>query len=247
MNRNRRHRPKRNWRLLRQRILCIMRPLLIAAAAGTLLIGLNRALDIERVHVLGADKALAQIIQQNIAKHKPLDFWHSRPARIRNQLLRAIPDLADVRVRRVLPHTLAITPKRRQPLALWQDRNRRIQLVDAAGVAYRPIRSEDLADLPLLRCGRAQLGEAIGIILILQHADRRRLQSLSECIALHDSWQLNFDKRQRWLLPSHAPAQRLVRVLALLDRKRWRQGLWRLDARSPSRWFIRHALHGGMI
>lgn len=246
MKYNRRLRPRRNWRLLRRRILQATRPVIYAVAVGGLLLALNHALSAETIRVHADDTSLAQAVEHHIARMQPLDFWHARPALVRAKLLAAIPDLAEVRILRVLPNTLHIRPIRRRQLALWQGAGGQIWLVDAKAEAYRPMRAGDNADLPLLRCNREQLPAAVAIVLTLQEEDPQRAKALSECIALADGWQLNFNRFQRWLLPDHASAQ-LPRVVALLKGKRWQTGLWRVDARMSSRWFIRHAIQRGMI
>lgn len=248
MRKNRRRKAERNWQALRPYAARLGRMLLAATALAGLLFGLNRALAVKHVHVEGNDAALTKAISEHITRLGPLDFIHARPASLRGHLMAQLPELADVRVRRVLPHDLYVTPIRRQPLALWQAEDGQVFLVDATGLAYRPIQAGDGADLPLLRCAKDDLAAAISIITALQQTDHHRLQRLSECIALLDGWQLNFDRHQRWLLPrSLAPEIQIRRVIALLQNKRWHQGDWRLDARMDSRWFIRHATHGGVI
>jgi len=247
MRRNRRRRSRRDGRLRRRRLLRATRPLAAIAAVGALLFGLDRALSIEDVRVRDADADLARAIERQLEQLKPLDFWHGRPAFLRERLLQAIPDLAEVRIRRLLPHTLIVRPVRRIPLALWQGEDGRVWLVDAQGTAYRRLRPDDDADLPLLRCDKEALPRGIAIVATLQAVDPRRAKTLSECIALAEGWRLNFDRRQRWLLPARDPSRRIARVVAVLREKRWRTGRWRVDARLSSRWFIRNAIHGGMI
>jgi len=245
LKRNHRTRPACNWRKIRRRILRFS-----ALSLGGLGLGLmsylgNELLSIQRIVIPRANVELRKAILAEV--RTPLDFIHSRPSRIRNQLLEALPDIAEVQIERRLPHTLIISARQRRPIALWANAGA-IYLVDTKGRSYRRLHPSEDLDLPLLRMPEAMLPEASQLISALVKVDLTRFQHLSECIGEDHDWRLYFDGGLRWLLPRNQKAERVLdRLYHLLNKSRWRDGSWWVDARYSKRWFIRQARHGGMI
>jgi len=245
VKRNHHTRPAFNWRKIGRRIFGFG-----ALSLGGLGLGLmgylgNELFSIQRIDIPQASAELRKAILAEIKA--PLDFTHSRPSRIRNQLLEALPDIAEVQIERRLPHTLIISARKRQPIALWANAGD-IYLVDAKGRSYRRLRPSEDLDLPLLRMPEAMLPEASQLMSALVKVNRAQLQHLSECIGEDYGWRLYFDGGQRWLLPRNQREGRVLdRLYHLLNKSRWHDGSWWVDARYSKRWFIRQARHGGMI
>jgi len=245
VKRNHHTRPAFNWRRIGRQILGFG-----ALSLGGLGLGLiaylgNELFSIQRIVIPQANAELRKAILAEI--RTPLDFIHSRPSRIRNQLLEALPDIAEVQIERRLPHTLISSARQRRPIALWANSGD-VYLVDAKGRSYRRLRPSEDLDLPLFRMPEAMLPEASRLMFALVKVNRAQLQHLSECIGEDHDWRLYFDGGQRWLLPRDQRAGRVLdRVYHLLNKSRWRDGSWWVDARYSKRWFIRQARHGGMI
>ncbi|MFQ5356525.1 MAG: cell division protein FtsQ/DivIB [Mariprofundaceae bacterium] len=244
LKRNRHIRPLYNWRRLGKLAFRFCTITLLASGVGFVSYMANEAFDIRHLHILDADQSLKIAIQEELGR---LDFIHSRPARIRRILRESLPDIADVRVERRLPHTLVISTQVRQPVALWAD-HENIYLVDVEGFPYRQMRQSEDLDLPLVRLSADQLPEAIQLLTTLMAVDQKQSGRLSECLYDDSTWKLYFDSGQRWLLPGGSRTEDVIRRLyALMNKAPWRNGIWQVDARYPDRWFIRQARHGGII
>jgi len=245
VKRNHRTRSAFNWRRIGRRILGVGALCLGGLGLGLIAYLGNELFSIQQINILQSNVELRKAILAKI--RTPLDFTHSRPSRIRNQLLKALPDIAEVQIERRLPHTLIISVSKRRPIALWTNAGD-IYLVDAKGRSYRRLHPSEDLDLPLLRMPETMLPEASRLMSALVKVNRAKLQHLSECIGEDYSWRLYFDGGQRWLLPRNQRAGRVLdRLNRLLNKSRWRDGNWWVDARYSKRWFIRQARHGGMI
>jgi len=226
---------------------------------GTTLLGLggmvlagglaNYALSVREWQIEGVDPFLRKAINEELAAMQPLDFLHARPAQLRRRLLATLPDLADVKIIRRLPDKLHISGVVRRPIAIWQQGGM-LKLVDEHGTVFVSQRKNTAWDLPVLRAGPRKLAYAGRLLGQLRRMDARRYATLSECTFLAPgTWALYFSHGQRWLLPADATAgQRLRTLLAMLDRPRWKDRTWRVDARMDRRWFFRQSSpQGGMI
>jgi len=209
---------------------------------------LNQALSVRLWSVHGVPVQLETAIDRALTVMQPLDFIHARPARLRRLLLDRLPDLADVNIARRLPDRLDITASRRIPVAVWQGDGGRIFLVDGRAAPYRKLRKGEHPDLPLLRMPGPDLKEAVRLLLTLKQQNSKAYAQLSEWIGEGRAWRLDFERGQSWLLPHNNDAGRRLRgLLALMQKKRWHGGDWRIDARLPGRWFVRKSKHGGVI
>jgi len=180
-------------------------------------------------------------------KHMPSrDFLSTRPDLLRQQWLNRIPDLAEVRITRILPDRLNIQADARVPVALWQDEQSRLHLVDAHG-PYRLLRKGESPDLPLLRMPATELSAARSMLAALARADMHRLAALSEIRAGNGHWQIYFSRGVSWLIPQSNEGSEIQHISSFLKQPRWKGRYWRVDARLASRWFIRPAGHGGVI
>jgi len=209
---------------------------------------LNQALSVDTWTIRGVPEYLETAIDKEMNGMESLDFVHAWPSRVRRILLARLPDLADVSIARRLPDRLEIIAKERVPVALWQDLNGKVSLVDGKAVPYRGLQRGEQLDLPLLRTVRPDLSDAVKLILAMKRINHGRYTHLSELIGESDSWQLNFERGRSWLLPRAANNDRRMQVLAvLMQQKRWRGEDWRIDARLPTRWFIRKSKMGGVV
>ncbi len=237
-------------RLRRRHAWRLIRPVLTAGGVlvslGATLWGLNGALSVSHWQIDGNTDLKARIEQQ-LQQMNHRDYLHTRPARLREQWLAAIPDLADVRISRRLPDALQVTAVARTPVALWQDEAGHIHLVDGKGHAYRPIAAGESPDLPMLRIRKNQLSQARLLLEALAAQRIRDLQALSEIRSSNQAWLVYFSRGERWMIPHRREARVLQKLADLLSRPRWRSRVWRVDARMTSRWFLRPAKHEGVI
>ncbi len=248
-------RPNRKRRLAsRNRMKRVLKRMgrLCAGMAGLTLVlasawWLNQALSVEVWTIRGVPGYLETAIDTELNTMKTLDFIHARPSRLRRILLARLPDLNDISIARSLPDKLEITARERIPVALWQNPDGKVSLVDGKAVPYRALRRGEQLDLPLLRTFRSDLGEAVNLLLAVKPASNDRYAHLSELISEGNNWRFNFDRGQSWLLPRGDDGQRIRDLIALMQQKRWRGGGWRIDARLPTRWFIRKSKIGGVV
>jgi len=194
-----------------------------------------------------ADVLLKAAIEAQLQAMPNRDFLSTRPDLLRELWLQRIPDLADVRITRILPDKLRIQADARVPVALWQDRQSHLHLFDRHGNVYRLLKKGESPDLPLLRIPEEQLGAARKIIGALAQRDVQKLSGLSEIRAGSRHWQIYFSRGVTWLIPQGDEGSMIKRIKSLLKQPRWRNRYWRVDARLASRWFIRPAGHGGVI
>ncbi len=214
-------------------------------AAG---VWLNQAWSVDTWTIHGVPEHLETAIDTELSAMKSLDFIHAWPSRLRRELLIRLPDLADMEIARRLPDRLEITARERVAVALWRGRNGKVSLVDGHAVPYRVLRRGEQLDLPLIRTPRSDLDDAVKLLLAVKQESKHRYAYLSELIGEGESWRMNFERGQSWLLPSGVDSvRRIPGLIALMRQKRWRGGSWRIDARLPARWFIRKSKIGGVV
>lgn len=194
-----------------------------------------------------ADAALKEAINSQLNAMPNRDFLHTRLDQLDEQWMQAIPDMARIEIARILPDRLYIRAEARVPAAMWQDAQNRVHLFDDQGHAYRMLQSGESPDLPLLRVREEQLAAAHQLMQLLLQADSKRLAELSEVRAGSRNWQLYFSKGTTWKLPFGEEAAAIARISTLMNKPRWRNRHWQVDARLQTRWFIRPAKHGGVI
>jgi len=251
MSRANRRRPparprQRSWRKLLLRLAAATAMLTLAGGTG---LWLNGVLSVTHWEIAAPDE-LRRPIEQQLRAMPELDFLHSRPAVVRAALMEGVPDIAEVHVRRILPHALLIRARARVPVALWQDAEGVIRLVDMRGQAYREMHSGEMLDLPVLRLPQQQLASAGALLAELRELDADRYAHISELASTHDGWKLYFERGQYWLIPRSSTEmmkRRIESLVALLKQPRWRSRKWRVDARMNTRWFIRPAKQEGVI
>jgi len=219
---------------------------LIATLTTTSAIWLNQKWSITHWDIK-AEAPIKQAIEMQLKNMANRDFLSTRPDLLREQWLQHIPDLAAVRITRVLPDRLQIQADARVPTALWQDERNRLHLFDSQGLAYRLLRKGESPDLPLLRLPQAQLAAAHNMIVALAQNDAASLAALSEIRAGNSHWQIYFSRGASWLIPLSDEAAEIQHITSFLKQSHWKGRHWRVDARLASRWFIRPAGHGGVI
>ena len=219
---------------------------LIAALTTTSATWLNQKWSVANWDIT-AEAAIKQAIDMQLKNMASRDFLSTRPDLLREQWLQRIPDLANVRITRLLPDRLQIQADARVPTALWQDERSRLHLFDSQGNAYRLLRKGESPDLPLLRLPQAQLATAHAMIVALAQNDAASLSALSEIRAGTGYWHIYFSRGESWLIPLSNEAAEIQHITSFLKQPRWKGRHWRVDARLASRWFIRPAGHGGVI
>jgi len=209
---------------------------------------LNQAMTVNTWKINGVSEALELDIEKQLEAMRPLDLVKAWPPSLRAAILAKVPDIAALNISRQLPNRLIIQATARVPLALWQNADGGVLLVDGHGTPYRALRAGEAIDLPLLRVAEDELPESTGLLVALKQQDTVRYSHLSEWIAEPQGWRLNFERGRSWQLPRGTEAVPRIRgILALMQNKRWQHGDWRIDARAGSRWFIRKSKSGGMV
>ncbi len=207
---------------------------------------LNQSMSV-RQWKIDAPPMLKQAINEQLEAMQSHDFLHTQQFLLRQQWLAKLPDMAEVQVSRILPDSLHIKAQPRVPMALWQDENNDIHLLDGHAVAYRLLRKGESPDLPLLRIDKGKLTSAFSLLLSLQQHAAAKMAVLSEIRTSGQNWQLNFSRGESWLLPQGREMSVIRRLASILKEPRWQHRNWRIDARAQSRWFIRPVGHGGII
>ncbi|HXH72041.1 MAG TPA: cell division protein FtsQ/DivIB [Mariprofundaceae bacterium] len=207
---------------------------------------LNGAMRIESWSIEGPKALQVAIGQQLELRKEQLDLIHAWPSCLHDDLLAAIPDLADVSIARQLPNHLQMVAVARRPMALWQDGDQ-VWLVDDQATAYRKLAASESPDLPLLRVPQTDLAASVELLAGLQTADAGKLAELSEVRTDGSDWRLYFDRGELWMLPQEHDDRLLARLNGILNSPRWKNGTWRVDARASTRWYLRPAAQGGVI
>ncbi|MDX8376511.1 MAG: hypothetical protein R8L53_00635 [Mariprofundales bacterium] len=218
---------------------------LIGVLCALLIIAISLPLvfAVKHTHIDGVDNQVRMQIRQVLQKYEQ-DSWLHLPWHVQNVLQRELPVLESVQVQRVWPHSLWIRATARRPFVLWHEPGVDLPwLVDVNGVAYIKQERGTFLDAPLLRTSRLQLSFAVGLLRDLINETPERWKKLSECRQLRTGWRLNFEQKEYWILPYEYGSAKLdmKRIHTLLDTYPWNEGLWQVDARLPSRWFIRQS------
>lgn len=221
---------------------------LVVLVALTLATGwwMNERMSVTQWQVEG-EPTLKQAISEKLEAMPVKDFISTRPDQLSEQWLQDLPDLARVDVSRVLPDTLHVRTYARVPVALWQNDKSQIYLFDENGIAYRMLNKGESPDLPLLRIAQERMPDAHQLLQLLQQQDVLEMSSLSEVRAGTTYWQIYFSKGVTWTLPFGEERAAIKQLASLMKQPRWSNRSWQVDARSPDRWFIRPARHGGVI
>jgi len=207
---------------------------------------LNQSMSVRHWEI-DADPMLKQAIHEQLETMASRDFLHTQPFLLRRMWLAAIPDMAEVQVSRILPDALHIQAQPRVPVALWQDENNDLHLLDDHAMVYRQLRKGESPDLPLLRMDAGNLISAFRLLMSLQQHAAAQMPALSEIRTTGNDWQILFSGGESWLLPQGKEAAVIRRLAGILKEPRWQHRNWRIDARAQSRWFIRPVRHGGVI
>jgi len=218
---------------------------LVVTATAVSAIWLNQKWSVTHWDIK-AEAPIRIAIENQLKQMPSRNFLSTRPELLRRQWLQRIPDLAAVRITRILPDRLRIQAEARVPIALWQDEQSRLFLFDVNG-PYRLLRKGESPDLPLLRMPASQLNAAHRMLATLAREDRTRFAALSEIRAANNHWQIYFSRGASWLIPQSNERAEIQQITSLLKQPRWKGHYWRVDARLASRWFIRPAGRGGVI
>ncbi len=152
--------------------------------------------------------------------------------------------VADARVSRRLPDTLAIEIVERKPAAIWQH-DRQLTLVDANGVALEPVRLDAMPDLPLL-IGPDANAQATQLTALMTNAPQLKPVLDGAAWVGDRRWDLRFQTGETLMLPEgSALAAAALRRFAELDAERrlLGQGMAQFDMRNPGEMVIRPAIH----
>jgi len=152
---------------------------------------------------------------------------------VRQKLLR-YGWVADARVSRRLPDTLAIEIVERKPAAVWQH-SQQLTLVDAKGVALEPVALNAMPNLPLVIGPDANV-QAKALTALMDHTPQLK-PVLDGAIWIGDRrWDLKFQSGETLMLPEgEAAAVVALRKFADLDatQRLLGRGMARFDMRNP--------------
>jgi len=229
-----------NWQHWKQKVVHIA---VFFLCFGVLFVGgraLNESLRVTQWNIDASPSIVKEM--SRVLQVQKLDFWHTRPMFLRQQLLNGVPDLADVLIQRQLPDTLNIHVRLCQRMGLWENEHGVVYLVDEDGVAYRALKNGENVNLPMLRMPKKYLQAASEILQTLQASSGKWFALSSEVFTDGLDWKLNFNQRQQWLLPFGAKAVHNIALLSkVVDESPWHAKKWRVNTRMGSRWFFREA------
>ncbi len=142
--------------------------------------------------------------------------------------------VADARVSRRLPDTLAIEIVERKPAAVWQH-SQQLTLVDSHGVALEPVNLNAMPDLPLVIGPDANV-QATALTALMDHAPQLR-PVLDGAVWIGDRrWDLKFQSGETLMLPEgDVAAAAALKKFADLDaaQRLLGRGMARFDMRNP--------------
>ena len=142
--------------------------------------------------------------------------------------------IADARVSRRLPDTLAIEIVERKPAAVWQH-SQQLTLVDAKGVALEQVSLNAMPNLPLVIGPDANV-QATALTALMDHAPQLK-PVLDGAMWIGDRrWDLKFQSGETLLLPEgEAAAATALKKFAELDeaQRLLGRGMARFDMRNP--------------
>jgi cell division protein FtsQ len=142
--------------------------------------------------------------------------------------------VADARVSRRLPDTLAIEIVERKPAAVWQH-SQQLTLVDAKGVALEPVSLNAMPNLPLVIGPDANV-QATALTALMDHAPQLK-PVLDGAMWIGDRrWDLKFQSGETLMLPEgEASAVAALKKFAELDaaQRLLGRGMARFDMRNP--------------
>lgn len=142
--------------------------------------------------------------------------------------------VADARVSRRLPDTLAIEIVERKPAAVWQH-SQQLTLVDSHGVALEPVNLNAMPDLPLVIGPDANV-QATALTALMDHAPQLR-PVLDGAVWIGDRrWDLKFQSGETLMLPEgDVAAAAALRKFADLEaaQRLLGRGMARFDMRNP--------------
>ena len=142
--------------------------------------------------------------------------------------------IADARVSRRLPDTLAIEIVERKPAAVWQH-SQQLTLVDAKGVALEQVSLNAMPNLPLVIGPDANV-QATALTALMDHAPQLK-PVLDGAMWIGDRrWDLKFQSGETLLLPEgEAAAVAALKKFAELDaaQRLLGRGMARFDMRNP--------------
>jgi len=158
---------------------------------------------------------------------------------IRARLL-AQPWVADARVSRRLPDTIAIDVRERQPTALWQNQGV-VRLVDSTGAVLEAVNANDWPDLPLI-VGPDANEQTQALMALLDTAPALKAEMSDATWIGGRRWDIRFRSGETLALPEgRDAAQRALRLFARLDGTQGllKRGFVRFDMRLPDKMVVR--------
>jgi cell division protein FtsQ len=202
--------------------------------------GVGRAgFAVKRVEVTGIDRmerltVYAVALDQNSRAMPLVDL-----EKVRTQLLQ-YGWIADARVSRRLPDTLAVDIVERKPAAVWQHGGR-LSLIDKGGIVLEPVALNAMPDLPLVIGPDANV-QATALTELMTHAPRLKPMLAGATWVGGRRWDLKFQSGEVLALPEgEKPSAAALNKFAKMDGvdRLLGRGFVRFDMRDPTKMFVR--------
>jgi len=159
--------------------------------------------------------------------------------KVRNQLLQ-YGWIADARVSRRLPNTLAVDIVERKPAAVWQH-DQQLSLIDDKGIVLDPVSLDAMPDLPLVIGPDANV-QATALTEMMTHAPRLKPMLAGATWVGNRRWDLRFQSGETLALPEgEGPSAQALAKFASMDsaQRLLGRGFVRFDMRDPAKMFVR--------
>ena len=195
--------------------------------------------SVKRVEVTGIDRmermtVYAVALDQNSRAMPLVDL-----EKVRAQLLQ-YGWIADARVSRRLPDTLAVDIVERKPAAVWQHAGQ-LSLIDEKGIVLEPVALNAMPDLPLVIGPDANV-QATALTELMVHAPRLKPMLAGATWVGGRRWDLKFQSGEVLALPEgEKPSAAALNKFASMDGadRLLGRGFVRFDMRDPTKMFVR--------
>jgi cell division protein FtsQ len=203
---------------------------------------------VSRVELRGLDRMDRATVYRTVLNQPSLAMPLVDLDIVRDQLL-AFPWIKEARVSRRLPDTLVVDIVERQPAAVWQY-NRRLQLVDAEGVALGAVDPQAMPQLPLV-IGPGAQHQVAALGTLLEGAPQLRPLMAGSAWVGGRRWDIRFATGETLSLPEGEPEAKaaLQRFAEMNARRRLLGGNFlRFDMRIEGKMIVqlRHTPEGGV-
>lgn len=195
--------------------------------------------QVKSIEVTGIDRMDRQTVYAIALDQKSRAMPLVDLDRVRGELMR-YGWVADARVSRRLPDTLAIDIVERKPAAIWQH-DGALSLIDKEGIVLEPVALNAMPDLPLVIGPDANL-QATALTALMDHGKRLKPMLSGASWVGNRRWDLRFQSGEVLALPEGeaAAAGALAKFESMdAEQRLLGRGFVRFDMRDPAKMFVR--------